>query len=146
MPTAARLVAAALLAILGFYMAEQVKALLPEGMYTGKMSEVTAGLGLLTGWIVLGSRAGRGWTAGINNGITATVVLVFWALFVFGAYKMIIDALARRFRDPMEAFAEVFLKMYEYASYLADTNIILSLLIGAVVAGLLTEMAGRAWR
>ncbi|MCB1334735.1 MAG: TrgA family protein, partial [Roseivivax sp.] len=113
---------------------------------TGKMSEVTAGLGLLTGWIVLGSRAGRGWTAGINNGITATVVLVFWALFVFGAYKMIIDALARRFRDPMEAFAEVFLKMYEYASYLADTNIILSLLIGAVVAGLLTEMAGRAWR
>ena len=36
----------------------------------------------------MGLRAGCGWTAGVNNGLTGVVALVFWAVFVQGSYKM----------------------------------------------------------
>lgn len=146
MPTAARVVAAILLAILGFVASEQIKTLMPEGTGFGWFSVVNAGIGLLCGWWVLGSRAGRGWIAAINNGITGMAALVFWGLFVQGANQMVEDSLKRRFSDPLEAVAAVFENILKYGQVMLDTNLIFLLLLGAVIAGWLTEMAARNWR
>lgn len=146
MPTAARVVAALLIALVGFLSAEQVKTVLPEGMYQGYLSEITTLIGVLIGWSFLGSRAGRGWVAGINNGITAGVMLVVVALFFFGADHMIGDAMKRRFDTPVEATADVFLNMFEFSKYLLNQSVLVTLIGGSLIAGLLTEMAGRAWR
>ncbi len=146
MLTAARVVAAILMAIVAYVTSEQIKGVMDPNTGFGRFSEVSALIGLLCGYIVLGSRTGRGWVAGFNNGITTAVVVVFWGLFFQSGYFMIMNALKQRYRDFGHAFSDMLDKAVEYALVLADTNVILTLLIGSVLAGILSEMAARAWR
>ena len=76
MPTAAKLVAAILLAALGFVAAGRYVQLMPEGAVAGHLGLICAGLGAVVGWLVLGRRAGRGIGAGTSAGLQAAVVLV----------------------------------------------------------------------
>ena len=69
MPDAARLVAALGLALIAFIVSGQIMPLMPEGMDFGYFTWVNVGIGILTGWVVMGKRAGRGTTAAINNGL-----------------------------------------------------------------------------
>ena len=86
MPTAARLVAAMSLALLAFIVSGQIMPLMPDGTDFGYFTYINMALGVLTGWIIMGKRVGRGTTAAINNGITGAVALLFWGLFVQGCY------------------------------------------------------------
>ena len=72
MPDAARLVAAVSLAIIAWIVSGLIPPLMPEGTDFGYFAFVNVGLGILCGWLVMGRRAGRGITAAINNGLTAT--------------------------------------------------------------------------
>ncbi len=146
MPTAAKLVAALCLAALGFIVSEQIKPLMPEGTDFGIFSFVNLALGLICGWVIVGSRAGRGFAAAIGNGVTGVAALVFWGLFVQGCNKMVDEAMRNRYDGPVEAFAAVFELIGEYLVIMNDSTVITTLLVGALILGLLTEFAGRAWR
>lgn len=146
MPTAARLVAAICLALLAFVVSEQVKPRMPEGTDFGYFNYVNMGLGLLCGWFIMGTRAGRGMSAGITNGLTGVAALVFWALFVQGSYEMFRLAMRNRYGGPFEALLAIFEKGVEFGAVLLAANIIWTLLAGAVISGLMTEIAWRRWR
>ena len=146
MPTAARLIAALCLAVLGFVVSEMIKPLMPEGTSFGVFSYLNTAIGLVCGWSVVGSRAGRGFASGIGNGLTGTAALVFWALFAQGIYKMVSDAMRNRYDGPVEAFAAIFEIIGGYLRIMNDVTVIATLVIGALLTGLLTELAGRAWR
>ncbi|MEC3860200.1 TrgA family protein [Mesobacterium sp. TK19101] len=146
MPTAARVVAGVLLAIVAFVASEAFKPLMHENTNFGYFSIVNAGIGLLVGWIVIGSRVGRGLTAGFNNGLTGAIALTFWCLFVHGSYKMVEDSFDRRFTDMLEAIASIFERMLEYGMIMLDVNVIAILLIGGVITGVLAEIASRLWK
>ena len=60
MPTAARLMAALCLAVVGLVVSEMVKPLMPESTDFGYFVQVNIVLGLGVGWFVMGRRAGRG--------------------------------------------------------------------------------------
>ena len=146
MPTGSKLVAAICLAILGAIVAEMVKPLMSEGINFGHFTYVTAILGLIVGWVHLGKRAGGTMTDGINNGITAVVILVVFALFVFGSYEMVDQALRHRYSTMMEAMRGILEIGMEYGQYLIDVEIIATLFVGAVLSGMITEYAHRRWR
>lgn len=146
MPTAARLVAALSLAVLAFVVSGQVMPLMPEGTDFGYFTWVNIGLGLICGWIVMGKRAGRGPVAAINNGLTGVAALVFWALFVQGCNEMVRLALRHRYDGPFEAVFAILEIGLDYGKLLLAPNILVTLLIGAVLAGLLAELAARRWR
>jgi hypothetical protein len=146
MPDAARLLAAVSLAILGFIVSGQVMPLMPEGLDFGYFTIVNVVLGALCGWIVMGKRAGRGITQAINNGLTGVAVLVFWGLFVQACNEMVRLAMRNRYDGPFEAIIAIFEIGFEYATIIFVPGIIASLLIGAVISGLLTEYAWRTWR
>ena len=146
MPTGSKLIGAICLAILAALVAEMVKPLFPEGTPFGYFTYVSFGLGLIVGWKSLGTRAGKGTTEAINNGITSVVVLVFFALFVFGSYEMLMQALGRRYTEPMEALRGILEIGMFYGSYLLNVQIIATLVVGAVISGLVTEYAYRHWR
>ena len=82
MPTAARLTAAICIAALGLVFAFLTIPFFPESRPPGFWFPLNGIVGLLVGWTVMGSRAGRGMTAGIGNGITGAVALLFWVLFL----------------------------------------------------------------
>lgn len=146
MPDAARLVAALSLALLAFIVSGQIVPLMPEGTDFGYFPWVNVAIGVICGWVVMGKRAGRGITAAINNGITGMVAMVFWGLFVQGAYEMFRLSMRHFYDGPFEAVMAIFEIGVKYGTMMLVTNIIATLLVGGVMAGLATEYAWRTWR
>ncbi|WP_170475418.1 TrgA family protein [Ruegeria arenilitoris] len=145
MPTAARLVAATCLLVIGFLVSSMIMANGEEGKSYGYFPVVNMALGVACGWTVMGKRAGRGWTAAVNNGLTGVASLVFWGLFVQGTYEMVRQAMRNRFEGPFEAILAIFEIGVGFAEQLWASEIILTLVIGAVVSGIMTEIAARRW-
>ena len=146
MPTGARLTAALCLAFLAFVISSQVMPLMPEGTDFGYFTHVNVALGLICGWMVIGKRAGRGLVAAVNNGITGTVVLVFWGLFVQGPYEMFRLAMRNRYDGPFEALSAIFVIGLDYAFVIAVPLVFSTLLVGGIATGLAAERAARMWR
>ncbi|SEO88875.1 hypothetical protein SAMN04490248_11525 [Salinihabitans flavidus] len=146
MPTAARLVAAVFMAVLGAVVSELVKPELPEGTGFGYFTLVNAAIGAFVGWTTIGKRVGRGITAAINHGLTGAVVLVMLGLFVQGCNEMLRVAMRSRYDGPVEAVVSVFELMAKFGLYLLTPGIISALAIGGILAGLAAEGASRRWR
>ncbi|WP_170769547.1 TrgA family protein [Ruegeria lacuscaerulensis] len=146
MPTASRLVAATCLLVVAFLVSSMVIENGEEGKDYGWFTYVNMLLGVICGWKVMGKRAGRGWTAGVNNGLTGMAALVFWGLFVQGCNEMIRLAMRHRYDGPFEALLAIFQISVEFGQQLLAPEILWTLAIGALVAGLATEEASRRWR
>jgi hypothetical protein len=146
MPTAAKLVAALAFALVGYFAANAVKPVMPEGTQFGWFSELTAGIGLLCGWIVMGGLTGRSYGEAAASGVRVSATIVFWALLGFSIYEMVLRSTKLRYDGPMEALLAVFALMLDYGSYLGTAAIIGILAVGGVVAGIAAEWAGRRWQ
>jgi hypothetical protein len=146
MPNAARLVAALCLALLAFVVSGLVKETFPDGTYFGNFTLYNIGLGLIVGWVVMGKRAGRGFTPAINNGLTGVVVLAFWCVFVQGLAEMTDLAMRNRYGGPFEALVDSLRLTIEFALVLVTPNILIASAVGAIGAGLATEAAKKMWR
>jgi Na+-transporting NADH:ubiquinone oxidoreductase subunit NqrD len=146
MPDAARLVAAICLAILAFIVSGQIVPLMPESTDFGYFLYVNIALGALAGWVVMGSRAGRGVTSAINNGLTGVMVFVLWGLLIQATNEMVRLAMRNRYDGPLEAVVDVFKIGAEYGLILLVPVVIGTLVVGAVLSGLATEVAWRKWR
>ncbi|MDG1129090.1 TrgA family protein [Seohaeicola saemankumensis] len=146
MLTAPRLVAALLLGMVGFLGSEMIKPLMPEGTQFGWFSFVNLGLGALSGWIVIGSRIGRGIVPAVNNGLTGAAALIFWGLFLQAGNEMLRLSLRRRYDGPVEALTDLFRVGLEYGLTMATAPVLGTLFVGGVVAAVLAEISARYWR
>ncbi len=145
MPSAARLMGAVCLSALAFVLSGMVIPLMPESTDFGYFVPLNMVLGLGIGWVVMGSRAGRGTTAAINNGFAGVFVLMLWGIGVQAAYEMFRRAMRNRYDDPFEALVAVFQIAAEYGLMVVTAPIAIALLVGAVICGLLTEFAFNSW-
>jgi len=146
MPTAAKLVAALLMAGLGYAAAWVIEPRLPEATRTAYMAEIAAFFGLVVGWRFLGARAGRGWVNALGFGLTAAVLMTLISVFAFAFYEMIRRSLRLAYDGPVEALEDTVRIAVDYAVFPLAPDIAALLLIGGAVAGLIVEAAGRAWR
>ena len=146
MPTAARLVAAILLAILGWVLSDIVRPLMPEGTSFGWFNYANAFIGLCVGWTVVGTRVGRGFVSAINIGVTGVVVLILWALFVHSCYGMFRLAMRNRYDGPMEALTSIFIIGSEFGIMIATPTFFAVAVVGALVTGIAADAAGKRWR
>ncbi len=146
MPTAARLVAAVCLAILGWVLSEVIRPLMPEGTDFGWFNEVNALIGFCVGWGVVGKRAGRGLVAAINNGVTGTAVLIMWGLGLHASYEMFRLAMRNRYDGAVEAVIGIFVIASEFGVMIATAPVLIVATIGAIIAGLIADFAAQRWR
>lgn len=146
MPTAARLIAALVLAATAWLVSQTIKPHLPEGTIFGWFDYVNVALGLLVGWITIGSRSGRGMPAAVSNGLTGAFLLVFWAIFLQASNEMLRQSLRRHYKGPVEALLDIGDLSIGYAKLVLNPDVLVPLLVGAVLAGILAEIAGRHWR
>ena len=137
--------AAISLAVLAFVLSGMVVPLMPESTDFGYFLPLNVFLGLVVGWRVMGKRAGRGIVAAINNGLAGVFVLMLWAIFLQAANEMVRLALRNRYDDPFEAIVAVFQIGAEFGVMIATLPIGVALVVGAVIAGLLTEFAYNRW-
>lgn len=146
MPTFARLVAALLLAGLGFGVAQLVPPYFPEGMALGMVAPVAAGAGLLVGWAFLGRRLGRHSGAAVSLGLTASISQTLLTLLVFAGDKVLERALRRTYENITDAVVGLFEAGVEYGEKLAQPDIIVAILLGGVIAGAITSWVARRTR
>ncbi|WP_299145485.1 TrgA family protein [uncultured Tateyamaria sp.] len=146
MPDAAKLVAGIGLGLLAFVVSGMIMPLFEEGTNFGWFTQVNVLVGILTGWFVVGGRAGRGIVSAVNVGLTGPVVMVFWALFIQSCNEMVRIAMKNRYDGAFEALVAVFEIGAEWALLMTTIPVWATLLAGGVVVGLLTEYAWRTWR
>ena len=96
--------------------------------------------------MIMGSRAGRGIISAINMGLTGSGLMVFWNLFIQGAYEMFDLAMRNRFDDPFEALGSIFEIGLGHGYTMSEPHILITLAVGGVVGGIATEFAWRQWR
>lgn len=146
MPTAAKLFAAVVFAVVGYLAAEAYKPGMPEGTQFGLFSELTAFIGLLCGWMVMGVLAGQGYGRAAGYGLRTSATLVFWALLLFSVYEMILRSMKMRYEGPMEALVGVFDLMLQHGLLVLTVPVLAVLAAGGVLGGWAAEFAGRRWR
>ncbi len=145
MPTASKVVAGLFFAALAYLVGDLVKPLLPEGTRVGLLSITLAVVGLLSGWRMSGGRAGFGTRAGFGYGMTTSVTIVFWGIFLFSGHKALQYSLDRRFDGPIEALQAMISFGIEFVVLLATPTILGTLLIGGLFGGWLTEWIAKRW-
>lgn len=146
MPTAAKLVSGIAFAALAFFAAEIFKPHFSESTQFGAMSQVSALIGLVCGWRVMGPNAGRGYFASMNYGVRASLTTVFFALVVFSIEEMVGAAFRKLYHGPLEAILGAVAIGTGFARKLLVPDMMLLLLVGGALCGLLAEWAARRWR
>ena len=143
MPTAGRLAGAISFLILGLALAFIAMPLFEEGKMPSWWFPLAGAAGLWTGWVVVGTRTGNGWAAGIGNGITGVVALVFWIMFLFSFFEMIKKSMRNSYDGPMDAVMNVFELMYKNAIQLFNIEMGIAMVVGGLLAGLFSEFFGK---
>jgi hypothetical protein len=146
MPTAAKLVAAIALAVVGFFGSGTVASHLPEGENPGYLWAVAMVCGIFAGWRVLGPDAARGRVAAAGVGLRATAVMTLLVLFFAAFAEMIEQSLLKHYNGPMQAIVAVFDIMLRLGRMLGHVDVLGVLVVGGILAGLLAHYAARNWR
>lgn len=146
MPTAAKLVAALAFALLGYLAAELFKDAMPERTVWGYFNLVSAGIGLLCGWIIMGDLVGHGYQASSGYGLRTMIQAVAWVIIAFSIYEAVKRSTKLRYDGPMEAVLGMFDLALEYLVKLGTAPMIGTLLLGGLLGGILAEWAHRNWK
>lgn len=145
MPTAAKLAAAAAFAIVAAIAAHLFIPALPEGTPPGWLREVSAAIGLLCGWWIMGNRVGKGYGEAAGSGILTSALSLFWVMLVFSIVTMVKRSMRMLYDGPMDAVIGVFDLMLDYGALLAAPATPAALILGGILGGWFTEWAGRRW-
>ncbi|SLN71865.1 TrgA family protein [Roseisalinus antarcticus] len=147
MPTFAHVVAALLYGGLAWYVSDAlIEPLFPEAFNPGWFAEVNAAVGVVCGWMIMGSRARLGFVGSISVGFTTILMTVFWALFIQSFNDMLGRSLEREYDGPAEAVIAVFELLAEHLRTMSTVEVWATLIAGGIVAGIISGMAGRAFR
>jgi len=145
MPTGAKAIAAISFAIVGWITANAYVPNMPEAGRVGMFREYTAVLGAIIGWRVMGNAVGKGYFRAIGSGWKTMIVLIFFALLLFGIYEMLQLSVRMRYDGPQEAILDVFQRMLDRSIPLLNVPVLAAILVGGGIAGMLTENASRRW-
>lgn len=139
MPTAGKLVAAIMFAGLGALVTHLIVPQFPEGTNFGWFMPGNALIGLLAGWIVAGSRAGRGYYNAFGYGLTAMVSMVAWGLLIYSSIEMVERSIRKMYDGPVDAVVSVFELGVDYLRVIASVELVLFLVIGGLICGVVTD-------
>jgi hypothetical protein len=146
MPTGAKAMAALSFAVVGWLTANAYVPNMPVPTAVGFFRELTAALGAIVGWRVMGNSVGKGYVGAVGSGWKTMIVMVFFALLLFAVYEMLQLSVKMRYDGPMEAVLDVFHRMWERSVPLMSVGVLGVMAVGGGIAGLLTENASRRWR
>lgn len=143
MPTAAKLVAAALFGALGLAASLLMAPSLPSGVDLTTFAAANGALGAVVGWVVAGGRVGTTLGGAVSYGVSAVVTMAVLGLMGQCFVLMLRKSWRRVYDGPGEALVDLVVLMGRNAHVLLEPRVLGLLLGGGALAGLLTEWAGR---
>ena len=147
MPTAAKLFAAAVIAIVAAVAAHLYALDLPEGRPAGLLREVSALVGVACGWMIMGAAAHRSRSRvdAMGTGIRTSVTIVVLVVLIFAIAEMMGRAFKGRYKTPLDAILGVFEQALLLVPPLAQPDILGVLLLGGLIGGAVAHWAGQRW-
>ncbi|MBL4917563.1 TrgA family protein [Szabonella alba] len=145
MPTFSKLIAAVAFAAVALFSAQAFMAAHPDGVQYGQFLPFSTLIGLLCGWRIMGRATGQGYGAALGSGVKTSAMIVVWALIVFSIVLMVRKAFRKRYDGPMEAVVDIFALALEQVQLMLNAPFLLTLLIGGLLGGLISEWARRRW-
>ncbi len=139
MPTAGRLAGALAFLIYGWYIGIALGPFFPEGNPPDFIIPMSIIVGILCGWMIVGTRADKGYVAAVGHGLTGAFAFIFWIIFLVSFYNMIRKSLRRLYDGPMDAVVDVFALMVKFGNDLLDVNLIIAVASGGIICAFLAE-------
>lgn len=146
MPTTARLVAALLMAALGFFLAELVKPYLPPEQPVGWLSPLSAAVGAVVGWFYTGKKLQLGVGTPAGMGIVGVVLTILWVTLLFAMYQMYLRSGRLMYDGPTEAVLDTIDIGIGYLKTAGELDVIISALVGGISVGMITGWVARRFR
>jgi hypothetical protein len=147
MPTFAKLTAAIVFALVGFWAAVTYNAHLPDNVSLPKLPFSMLGLGIALGWWSMGPTAGKGYRESIAYGLRTSVLIGFIAMFGVAFLLMLRKSTNQMYRsDPLTAVLDVPDLMYQYGRYMLNQDVLMVLAGGGIIGGILVEYAAKRWK
>lgn len=146
MPTAAKLVASVWFALAGWLAANAHVPALGENAAVGLFRELTALIGFVCGWRVMGNGVDKSYADSVGTGLKTSIILAFLALLLFSGHQMVKEAFRMHFDGPMQAMLGWADLMMKNAVRVVSVGVIGVLIIAGLLGGPLTEWAWRRWR
>lgn len=146
MPTAAKLVASIFLAISGAIVIMVAVNVYPDIARRGNsMLAAAVVLGLFNGWLGLGKKVAIDEAPAIFIGLKSGVAYFLWVLFFFGLEGMIAGIVQHAYYQPMQALLQIPARMLQYGRMAMDIQILGTMLVLAVIAGIIVKGADKRW-
>lgn len=145
MPTAAKLVAAIMLAITGWFCAELIKPMTEEGRDLSGFAPICAAVGAMVGWRFLGPRADQRMGNVLSNTFTMAFVQIVLTVFVFALLQMLKNSLRKVYHGPIEALQDVFVISGSYYHGYFSYEVVAAVLLGGALSSWCAFMAARKW-
>jgi hypothetical protein len=146
MPTGAKLMAAISFAVVGWILANYYALNMPDAAAAGPIREAAGVIGAVVGWMVMGPAVGRGYVEAAGSGVKTAVVLAVVALFLLALSEMLDNSVKLRYDGALDAILDVFQTMAVRSEALLSLGVFGTILLGGIIAGLLTENAGRRFK
>ncbi len=146
MPTAAKLFAAFAMTVVAFFTAQVFMPHMEEGTQFGAFVPVSALIGLVCGWRILGRETGGGMWQAANAGMKAAAITAALGLFIFSTEEMIVLAFRRSYDGPLEAVIGILSLGLDFVQKMLVPDVLIVLFGGGALAGCLSEWAARRWR
>ena len=145
MPTTAKLVSALCFGLLAALGASIYILMLPPHTPSGMLVPVSAGFGVVSGWIVMGRNVGKSYAQAAAIGLRTAVVIMLLVTLVFSVYQMLQRAMNMQYHGPMDAVLGTFALAVSDLQLLLDWNFLGTVALGAMVSGMIAEYANRRW-
>ncbi len=145
MPTTARLVAALAFALVAALSAVIYIRLLPTGTPTRMLVPVSAGFGVVTGWIVMGRNVGKSYAESAATGLRTAITILALVTLVFAVYQMLQRSMRMLYHGPVDAVLGVFALVLQDGQLMFDGDFVGVVTLGGMVAGMAAEYAHRRW-
>lgn len=146
MPEFSKLIAAIVFAAAAYAAARAYGEVLPPGTRLHVFLPVSAGVGLLCGWMIMGPMLGRGYVAALGGGMKTMICILAWVLLIFSIVLMVRKALRKLYKGPMEALVDIFGLGLEHLMLMGHPVFLFTLAVGAVLGGWLSEWAQHRWK
>lgn len=146
MPTTTRLVAALLMAALGWGVALLAIPYLPEGKPPGMFAPVSAAFGALVGWTWTGPKVEARVGRPLGLGFVGAVLLLLYVLVAFSGYEMLNRSSKLRYGGPVEALQDMVAVGIDYLRTMGQPEVLGALALGGLVAGAISGWVARRFR
>jgi hypothetical protein len=147
MPTAAKLVSAIFFAIAAFVAAHLYGQTTSGVQAPGVLREVSAVVGVLCGWFIMGPQAqrARGQIEAMGTGLRTALTIALVVIVIFAVVEMLDRAIKGRYDTPLDAVLGVFEQALVLAPTLARADVLSVALLGGLFGGALAYRVGRKW-